>query len=232
MYNLQIELRKLAKPEKIPIYKNFFKTGKGEYGEGDEFIGVTVPDSRKVAKANVDISYEDLVHIIKSRIHEDRLCALITLVYKFEKAKTEQEKRRAVDFYIQYHLYGNNWDLVDTVSDKILGPWLINRDKSLLYEYARSSNLWERRIAIITTFHFIRQGKFEDTIKISEILLNDKDDLIHKAVGWMLREMGKREQQELINFLNKHYKNMPRTMLRYSIERLPEQLRKGYLAKN
>jgi 3-methyladenine DNA glycosylase AlkD len=232
MHNLQIELRKLAKPEKIPIYKNFFKTGKGEYGEGDEFIGVTVPDSRKVAKANVDISYEDLVHIIKSRIHEDRLCALITLVYKFQKAKTEQEKKRAVDFYIHYHLYGNNWDLVDTVSDKILGPWLINMDKSLLYEYAHSSNLWERRIAIMTTFHFIRQGKFEDTIKISEILLNDKDDLIHKAVGWMLREMGKREQQDLINFLNKHYKNMPRTMLRYSIERLPEQLRKGYLAKN
>ena len=232
MHNLQIELRKLAKPEKIPIYKNFFKTGKGEYGEGDEFIGVTVPDSRKVAKANVDISYEALGHIIKSRIHEDRLCALITLVYKFEKAKTEQEKNRAVDFYIQYHLYGNNWDLVENVSDKILGPWLINRDKSLLYEYARSSNLWERRIAIITTFHFIRQGKFEDTIKISEILLNDKHDLIHKAVGWMLREMGKREQQDLINFLNKHYKNMPRTMLRYSIERLPEQLRKAYLANN
>ncbi|GAG08146.1 unnamed protein product, partial [marine sediment metagenome] len=136
MHNLQIELRKLAKPEKIPIYKNFFKTGKGEYGEGDEFIGVTVPDSRKVAKANIDILYEDLVHIIKSRIHEDRLCALIILVYKFEKAKTEQEKKRAVDIYIQYHLYGNNWDLVDTVSDKILGPWLINRDKSLLYEYA------------------------------------------------------------------------------------------------
>ncbi len=232
MHNLQIELRKLAKPEKIPIYKNFFKTEKGEYGEGDEFIGVTVPDSRKVANANVDISYEDLAHIIKSRIHEDRLCALITLVYKFEKAKTEREIKRAVDFYIQYHLYGNNWDLVDTVSDKILGPWLINRDKSLLYEYARSSNLWERRIAIITTFHYIRQGKFEDTIKISDILLNDKDDLIHKAVGWMLREMGKREQQGLINFLNKHYKNMPRTMLRYSIERLPEQLRKAYLAKN
>jgi 3-methyladenine DNA glycosylase AlkD len=232
MHNLQIELRKLAKPEKIPIYKNFFKTGKGEYGEGDEFIGVTVPDSRKVAKANVDISYEDLVHIIKSRIHEDRLCALITLVYKFEKVKTEQEKKRAVDFFIQYHLYANNWDLVDTVSDKILGPWLIDRDKSLLYEYAHSSNLWERRIAIITTFHFIRQGEFEDTIRISEILLNDKHDLIHKAVGWMLREMGKREQQELIHFLNKHYKNMPRTMLRYSIERLPEQSRKGYLAKN
>ncbi|MFC2047099.1 DNA alkylation repair protein [Chloroflexota bacterium] len=229
MHNIQIELRKLAKPEKIPIYKNFFKTGKGEYGEGDEFIGVTVPDSRKVAKANVDTSYEDLVHIIKSRIHEDRLCALIILVYKFEKAKTEQ-KKLVVDFYIQYHLYGNNWDLVDTVSDKILGPWLINRDKSLLYEYARSSNLWERRIAIITTFHFIKQGEFKDTISISEILMNDKHDLIHKAVGWMLREMGKREQQELINFLNRYY--MPRTMLRYSIERLPEQLRKGYLAKN
>ncbi|MFC2068073.1 DNA alkylation repair protein [Chloroflexota bacterium] len=232
MHNLQIELRKLAKPEKIPIYRNFFKTGEGEYGEGDEFIGVTVPDSRKVAKANVDISYEDLVHIIKSRIHEDRLCSLIILVNKFEKAKTEQEKKRVVDFYIKYHLYGNNWDLVDTVSGNILGPWLINRDKSLLYEYAYSSNLWERRIAILTTFYFIKQRKFEDTIKISEKLLNDRHDLIHKAVGWMLREMGKQEQQKLINFLDKHYKTMPRTMLRYSIERLPEQTRKDYLAKN
>ncbi len=137
-----------------------------------------------------------------------------------------------VDFYISYHLYGNNWDLVDCVSHKILGPWLIKRDKSLLYGYAHSSNLWERRIAIITTFHFIRQREFEDTIKISEILLNDKHDLIHKAVGWMLREMGKRKEQELINFLNKHYKTMPRTMLRYSTERLPEQIRKDYLTNN
>jgi len=232
MHKLQIELRKLAKPEKIPIYKNFFKTGEGEYGEGDDFIGVTVPDSRKVARANIDISYEDLVHILKSRVHEDRLCALIILVYKFEKAKTEQEKKQAVDFYIKYHLYGNNWDLVDVIAPKILGPWLINGDKSLLYEYAHSSNLWERRIAIITTFHFIRQGEFEDTIKISEILLNDKHDLIHKAVGWMLREMGKRDKKELVDFLNKHYTNMPRTMLRYSIERLPEQVKKSYLAKN
>jgi 3-methyladenine DNA glycosylase AlkD len=231
MHKLQIELRELAKPEKIPIYKNFFKTGKGEYGEGDEFIGVTVPDSRKVARANVDISYEDLAYILKSRIHEDRLCALIILVYKFDKAIPEQEKKRAVDFYLKYHLYGNNWDLVDVIAPKILGPWLIHRDKSLLYEYAHSSNLWERRIAIMTTFYFIRQGEFEDTISISEILLNDRHDLIHKAVGWMLREMGKRDQKELTNFLNKYYINMPRTMLRYSIERLPEQLKTSYIAK-
>ena len=232
MHKLQIELRKLAKPEKIPIYKNFFKTREGEYGEGDEFIGVTVPDSRKVARANIDISYEDLLHILKSRVHEDRLCALIILVYKFEKAKIEREKKQAVDFYIKYHLYGNNWDLVDVITPKILGPWLIHGNRSLLYEYAHSSNLWERRIAIITTFYFIRQGEFEDTIKISEILLNDKHDLIHKAVGWMLREIGKRDEEELIIFLNKYYKNMPRTMLRYSIERLSEQLKRSYLAKN
>ena len=231
MHKIQIELRKLAKPEKIPIYKNFFKTGKGEYGEGDEFIGVTVPDSRKVAKANIDISYEDLAQIVKSRIHEDRLCGLIILVYKFEKAKTEQEKQRAVDCYLKYHLFGNNWDLVDVIAPKILGPWLIHRDKSLLYEYAHSSSLWERRIAILTTLHFIRQGEFKDTIKISQILLNDEHDLIHKAVGWMLREIGKKDQRELVDFLNKHYKNMPRTMLRYSIERLSEQLKSSYLAK-
>jgi len=155
----------------------------GEVQDIADFVGDSLELSQKSAKTNADISYEDLVHIIKSRIHEDRLCALIILVYKFDKAKTEQEKQRAVDFYIQYHLYGNNWDFVDTVTEKILGPWLINRDKSLLYDYAHSSNLWERRIAIITTFHFIKQGKPEDTIKISEILLNDKDDLIHKAVG-------------------------------------------------
>jgi 3-methyladenine DNA glycosylase AlkD len=231
MHKIQIELRKLAKPEKIPIYKNFFKTGKGEYGEGDEFIGVTVPGSRKVAKANIDISYEDLAQIVKSRIHEDRLCALIILVYKSEKAKTEQEKRQAVDWYLKYHLFGNNWDLVDVIAPKILGPWLIHRDKSLLYEYAHSSSLWERRIAILTTLHFIRQGEFKDTIKISKILLNDEHDLIHKAVGWMLREIGKKDQKELVDFLNKHYKNMPRTMLRYSIERLSEQLKSSYLAK-
>lgn len=231
MHKIQIELRKLAKPEKIPIYKNFFKTGKGEYGEGDEFIGVTVPDSRKVAKANIDISYEDLAQIVKSRIHEDRLCGLIILVYKFEQAKTEQEKQRAVDCYLKYHLFGNNWDLVDVIAPKILGPWLIHRDKSLLYEYAHSSSLWERRIAILTTLHFIRQGEFKDTIKISQILLNDEHDLIHKAVGWMLREIGKKDQRELVDFLNKHYKNMPRTMLRYSIERLSEQLKSSYLAK-
>ena len=231
MHKIQIELRKLAKPEKIPIYKKFFKTGKGEYGEGDEFIGVTVPDSRKVAKANIDISYEDLAQIVKSRIHEDRLCGLIILVYKFEKAKTEQEKQRAVDCYLKYHLFGNNWDLVDVIAPKILGPWLIHRDKSLLYEYAHSSSLWERRIAILTTLHFIRQGEFKDTIKISQILLNDEHDLIHKAVGWMLREIGKKDQRELVDFLNKHYKNMPRTMLRYSIERLSEQLKSSYLAK-
>lgn len=231
MHEIQIELRKLAKPEKIPIYKNFFKTGKGEYGEGDEFIGVTVPDSRKVAKANIEISYKDLVQIVKSRIHEDRLCGLIILVYKFEKAKTEQEKQRVVDFYLKYHLFGNNWDLVDVIAPKILGPWLIYKDKSLLYKYALSSSLWERRIAILTTLHFIRQGEFSDTIKISQILLNDKHDLIHKAVGWMLREIGKKDQKELVDFLNKHYKNMPRTMLRYSIERLPEQLKSSYLAK-
>jgi len=231
MHKLQIELRKLANTEKVPIYKKFFKTGKGEYGEGDVFIGVTVPNTRKVAKAYVDISYEDLSHIITSKFHEDRLCALIILVNKFEKAKTQQEKKRVVDFYIKYHLYGNNWDLVDSSSYKILGPWLIDKDKSLLYKYARSSNVWERRIAIITTAHFIQQKEYEDTIKLSAILLNDDHDLIHKAVGWMLREIGKRKQQILIDFLNKYHQIMPRTMLRYSIERLPEKMRNCYLVR-
>lgn len=229
MHKIQLELRKHAKQEKIPIYKNFFKTGKGEYGEGDEFIGVTVPDTRKVALNNINTPLNELIILLKSKIHEDRMCALLSLVYKYEKAKNEQDKKEIIDFYINNHLYGNNWDLIDCVADKLLGKWLMDKDKSILYEYAKSDNLWERRIAIITTFEFIKHNKFEDTLKISEILLKDNHDLIHKAVGWMLREMGKRDIKELENFLKKHYKDMPRTTLRYSIEKFPEEKRKKYL---
>lgn len=229
MLQIQKDLRSLAKPDKISIYKNFFKTGKGEYGEGDEFIGVTVPDTRKVAKDNLDISFKDLELLLKSKIHEDRMCALLVLVYKFEKAESEAEKKEIIDFYIKNHLSGNNWDLIDCVADKLLGKWLIDKDKSILYKYAESTNLWERRIAVISTFNFIKNNQFMDTLKISEILLEDKHDLIHKAVGWMLREIGKRDLKILENFLKQHYKQMPRTMLRYSIERFPEKIRKAYL---
>ncbi len=229
MHSLQKELRNHAHPEKIPIYQNFFKTGKGEYAEGDVFIGITVPDTRNVARNNADISLNALVQILNSNIHEDRMCALLVLVYKFEKAESENERKEIIDFYIKHHLSGNNWDLIDCVADKLLGRWLIDKDKKLLYEYANSSNIWERRISIISTFQFIKNNQFQDTLKISEILLNDKHDLIRKAVGWMLREVGKRNFSVLESFLMSRYKKMPRTMLRYAIEKFPEKKRKAYL---
>lgn len=230
MHIIQKELRKLAKPEKVAIYQNFFKTGKGEYAEGDIFIGVTVPDTRSVAKIFSDVHLNEIIPIIKSAVHEDRMCSFMILSEKLKKSKNDKEKKEIVDFYIKYHLHGNNWDLVDGTADKILGVWLFDKkDKSLLYKYAKSSDLWERRIAIISTFHFIKNNQFADTLKIAEILLNDKHDLIHKAVGWMLREAGKRDINVLKTFLKKHYKNMPRTMLRYSIERFSENERKKYI---
>lgn len=229
MHPLQIALRKKAKPEKIPIYKNFFKTGSGQYGEGDQFIGVTVPDTRAIAQHFVTMERHELISILNSPMHEDRMCALMVLSYQFQRAETEVEKKAIVDFYLAHHLAGNNWDLIDCIVDRILGPWLLNKPKNLLYQYAHSSNLWERRIAIITTFHFIKQKHYSETLKIAEILLHDKHDLIHKAVGWMLREVGKRDETTLKAFLAKHYRVMPRTMLRYAIERFPEGIRKQYL---
>jgi 3-methyladenine DNA glycosylase AlkD len=229
MHPLQTSLRKRANPEKISIYKNFFKTGKGEYGEGDVFIGVTVPDNRSVAQDFINIELNELLPILKSEVHEDRMCALLVLVYKFQKSKEEMEREKIVKFYLDNKYAGNNWDLIDCVVDKILGPWLINKDKSLLYQYAKSNNLWEKRMSIIATFYFIKNNKFEDTLEISKILLKDKHDLIHKAVGWMLREIGKRDLKVEESFLKKYYKQMPRTMLRYAIERFPENKRKAYL---
>ncbi len=229
MNQVQQELRKLAKPEKIPIYQNFFKTGPGEYGEGDIFIGVTVPDTRKIAKQFANLEFSEIIPILKSKIHEDRMCGLLILVYKFQKAESKKEQEDIVNFYLKHKYAGNNWDLIDCVVDKILGAWLIDKDKSILYNFAKSDNLWEKRMSIISTFAFIKINHFSDTIKISEILLKDKHDLIHKAVGWMLRELGKRDIKTLESFLKKHYKQMPRTMLRYSIEKFPEKVRKEYL---
>ena len=226
----QKELRKHAQPEKVAIYQNFFKTGKGEYAEGDIFIGVMVPNTRKVAKNFISIDLNDLIPVLESKIHEDRMAALLVLVYKFEEA-LEKDKKEIVNFYIKHHYAGNNWDLIDCIVDKILGVWLFDKDKSILYKYAESSNLWERRMAIISTFYFIKNNKFEDTLKISEVLLNDNHDLIHKAVGWMLREVGKRNQDVEESFLKKHYKIMPRTMLRYAIERFSIEKKKFYMTK-
>ncbi len=229
MHPLQQALRKKARSEKIPIYQNFFKTGKGEYAEGEVFIGVTVPDTRAVAKQFSEITLSDVSTILKSPVYEDRMAALIILVNKFQTAKTESEKKNIVDFYLEHHSAGNNWGLIDCIVDKILGPWLIDKDKSLLYTYAKSENLWERRMSIITTFNFIKNNQFDETLHIAELLLKDKHDLIHKAVGWMLREVGKKDVDVLKLFLKKHSHEMPRTMLRYAIERFPEKERKAYL---
>jgi 3-methyladenine DNA glycosylase AlkD len=223
------ELHKFAGPEKAALLQRFFKTGKGEYGEGDCFIGVVVPDVRAVVKKFYQtISLPETFKILKSKIHEERLLALFILVAKFQKA---QEKEREAIFraYLKHTAYINNWDLVDLSAYHICGGYLEDKDRGILYRLARSNDLWERRIAVLSTFYFIRQNDFKDCLAIADILLNDKHDLIHKAVGWMIREVGKRDQKAEEKFLKSRYKKMPRTMLRYAIERFPENKRKSYL---
>ncbi|MDP3899537.1 MAG: DNA alkylation repair protein [bacterium] len=232
------ELQKYASPQRAEISRRFFKTGPGEYGEGDVFIGVTVPAVRKIAKqfspARTKIFFPEdgqtLGRLLKSKIHEERLCALLILVNQFQNGN-ETEKKEIYSFYLKHAKHVNNWDLVDLSADKIIGAYLSDKDKKILHRLARSKNLWERRIAIVATYHFIKNNQFNDTLKISEILLEDKHDLIHKAVGWMLREVGKKYRGVEEKFLLKYYQTMPRTMLRYAIEKFPEKLRQQYLKK-
>lgn len=221
-------LKQNSSKEKAEILQRFFKTGKGEYGEGDIFIGVTVPAIRKIANVNYDIDYKDLDKLLKSKIHEERLTALLILVKKYQKANNEQ-KDEIFHYYISNLKYVDNWDLVDLTCEKIIGNYLLDKDKTLLFELAKSKNLWERRIAIISTFEFIRRNIFIYTFKIADILIYDKEDLIHKAVGWMLREIGKKDFDAEENYLKTRYKSMPRTMLRYAIEKFPEKRRQEYL---
>ena len=222
------ELKAKSSREKAEISKRFFKTGKGEYGEGDVFLGLTVPEQRVLAKKYVDLILIDVKELLHSKYHEHRLTGLLILVYKYDKAD-EKEKERIKDFYLKNKHRSNNWDLIDCIADKILGKHLIDKDKDILYNLAQSENLWDKRIAIISTYEFIKNGKFEDTLKISEIFLKEKHDLIQKAVGWMLREIGNRDMKILEDFLKKYYKKMPRTMLRYAIEKFSEEKRKKYL---
>ena len=229
MHALQKELKKYSSPDRKRISMRFFKTGKGQYGEGDQFIGVTVPDTRKVVKPFAEISFVELASILDSPIHEERMAALLILVEKYAKAKEEKTKKEIVDFYLKHRAAINNWDLVDLSAHQILGHFLLKKDRKVLYQYAQSKNLWERRMAVVATFAFIRQNQFEDTFTISEMLLHDREDLMHKACGWMLREVGKRDEKALESFLNTHVNKMPRTMLRYAIERFPESKRKMYL---
>ena len=223
---LKKDIQAYASPEKAKILQRFFKTGPGQYGEGDVFLGLKVPEVRSIAKKYSQLSFNDLQELLDSEIHEHRLVALLILIIKYNKT---EDKKEIIDFYLKNTQAVNNWDLVDLSADKLLGAYLFEKDKSLLYKLAKSDDLWEKRIAIISTFYFIKNNDFEDSLKISEILLNDKHDLIHKAVGWMLREVGKKDQEIEEKFLKKYYKTMPRTMLRYAIERFEEKKRKAYL---
>ena len=227
---LKKELKELSNPKQAEILQGFFKTGKGEYGEGDIFLGIKVPVQRKVANKFQDLSLEDLEELLNTKIHEYRMTALFILIEQYERGD-KIEKKKIFNFYLKNTRNINNWDLVDVSAPKIVGDYLLNKPRSVLYKLAKSNNLWERRIAIISTFTFIRNNEFRDTLKIAEILLNDKHDLIHKAVGWMLREVGKRDQKTEEEFLQKHYLKMPRVMLRYAIERFEERKRKFYLGK-
>lgn len=225
------ELRKYSSREKAKILQRFFKTGPGEYGEGDIFIGVVVPNIRKVCKKYQELSFKEIIKLLKSAIHEERLLALLILVLQYEKGD-EKAKKSIYDIYMKNTKYINNWDLIDLSAHHIVGPYLLQKSKEPLVKFARSRSLWERRIAIISTFEYIRDGSFDTALQIARLLVEDTEDLIRKAVGWMLREIGKRDVKVEEKFLKKHYKKMPRTMLRYAIERFPEPKRKAYLTSS
>jgi 3-methyladenine DNA glycosylase AlkD len=222
------DLDALRDPEKARVLSRFFKTGTGEYGEGDIFLGIPVPLQRKIARKYPDLSLDDTHRLLSSKIHEHRLVALLILIFKYRRSDG-QGKSEIFNFYLQNTSGINNWDLVDLSAQHIIGDYLLTRNRSLLHKLARSKNLWQRRIAIVATFAFIRTQQFEDTLRIAEVLMPDKHDLIHKSVGWMLREVGKRDEKQLEQFLKKYSGEMPRTMLRYAIERLDERKRKAYL---
>lgn len=234
--NLIKEIKQKSNPQKSKILSRFFKTARGEYGEGDVFLGITVPESRKLAIKYSNLSFLDIQKLLENTYHEIRLIALLILVHKYQtlarQGITEGKRKEIVDFYLKNTKYINNWDLVDLSSHYILGNYLLDKNRNILFKLAKSKNLWERRIAIVSTFAFIYKRENEWTFKVVKILMNDKHDLIHKACGWMLREVGKRvSEKELLVFLDKYSTKMPRTMLRYTIERLSENKRKYYLKR-
>ena len=222
------ELQILADPEKAKILQRFFKTGPGEYGEGDVFLGVIVPKSRFLAKTFSLLPLDEVKALLYSGVHEERLVALLILVQKYNSASV-REKEDIFRFYLDNLKQVNNWDLVDLTAPNILGVHLVAKDRGLLYRLANSDSVWERRVAIVSTYHFIRNDEFGDTLKIAEMLLHEDHDLIHKAAGWMLREVGKRDLAAEKAFLDEHYRVMPRTMLRYAVERFPESKKRYYM---
>jgi 3-methyladenine DNA glycosylase AlkD len=229
--SIRRQLRAVADPSRVPILQRFFRTGKGEYAEGDRFIGVTVPQIRALCRECRGTSLSEIARLLRSPVHEDRLTALLLLVDAFN-LRNDERRREIYDFYLANTGRINNWDLVDTSASQIVGAWLRDRNKAPLTRLAKSALLWERRIAIVATQDFIRQRRMEETFRIADLLLEDRHDLIHKATGWMLREAGKRDEAALRGYLDTRHTRMPRTMLRYAIERLPARERLAYLGRD
>jgi 3-methyladenine DNA glycosylase AlkD len=225
---LKCDLRRRASPRKAAILQRFFKTGPGEYGEGDRFLGVVVPDIRAVARRFRGMPIPAFAPLLKSPFHEERLLGLLMLVDRYQRGG-ERDKARAYRCYLAHLSCINNWDLVDLTAPNVVGAHLEHRSQALLFAWARAADLWRRRIAVLATFHYIRQRRFGESLRLARMLLGDPEDLIHKATGWMLREIGKRDVRVLEAFLRRHVRRMPRTMLRYAIERLPERKRRAYM---
>lgn len=225
---LKKELRRYADPQRRRVNYRFFKAEPGGYGEGDQFIGVKVPDTRKVVRRFKAMAPEEVDRLLESPVHEERLAGLLIMVHQFDRAD-RQGRKRIYDQYVAHMATINNWDLIDSSAPYIVGPWLHGKGRTPLGRWARSNDVWQRRIAIMATFHFVKQGEFDETLRLAELLLGDEHDLIHKAVGWMLREIGNRDRAVEESFLKEHYRDMPRTMLRYAIEKFPETNRKAFL---
>lgn len=227
---LRRTVKAMADPERAKVSLRFFKTGPGEYGAGDQFLGITVPQTRSLLPKTDALSEADVLTLLHSKWHEERLLSALILVRRFGKARRDDTTREhLVKLYLANTQWINNWDIVDSSAPQILGTWLLTRDRSILRRLAKSKSLWEQRIAIIATQALIREGQFDDTLALSEYFLTHPHDLIHKACGWMLREVGNRDETVLTRFLDRHAPTMPRTMLRYAIEKLAEPQRRQYL---
>lgn len=226
--SLKRDLRKYSDKKRALVLQGYFKTGPDEYAQGDVFLGITVPALRILAKRYQSLELAETLLLLKSPIHEERFLSLLILILKYRQADLSG-KEKIYKAYLSHSKYINNWDLVDVTAKHIVGDFLKNKDRTPLYKLAQSGYLWEKRIAILSTFHYIANNDFSDSLRIAKILIADSHDLIHKAVGWMLREVGKRDQDCEERFLKKYYRNMPRTMLRYAVERFPETKRQAYL---
>jgi 3-methyladenine DNA glycosylase AlkD len=225
------ELLSVANPEKAKFLQGFFKTGKGQYAEGDIFLGIVAPITRDIVKKSPPLPFSEIQLLLDSEFHEARLAGLLLLVKQFKKSKKENERKGIFDFYLKNVRKANNWDLVDVTCRDVIGLYLLEykEGRGLLYQLAGSDNLWEQRVAIVSTWTFIKHKQFDDTLSLAEKLLSHPHDLMHKAVGWMLREVGKKDRRVLVDFLEKHYKNMPRTCLRYAIEHFDPEDRAYYM---